>query len=129
MRRWLPALALIFLLGGCASAGAPPSGTPDPGPSADPTESAGPRATPVPVPRFVSAADDGAIFSMTVDQTTTLRAEASAPDPLLEGDAVLLIESVNVAAGDGREWEVRAVAPGTATVSGEDWEITFDVSE
>lgn len=128
MRRWLPALALVALLTGCASAG--------PSPTADPSEEPEPSASPVaePVPRFIGAADDGSTFAMTVDQTTTLRvADAEASDPELDGSSVLVIAIVNVTASDGREWEVRAIEPGVSIISGTDgdvsWEITLSVSE
>lgn len=128
MRVWVPALALVALLTGCASAGPSPGGSSEsPRPSASDTPAA-------PVPRFIGPADDGSTFAMTVDQTTTLRvADAEAPDPELDGTAVLLIPMVNVAPGDGREWEVRAVEPGIATLTGVDgdvsWTITLSVSE
>lgn len=123
MRRWLPALALAVLLGGCASAGSP-------SPGSSPSDAPGPTASATPVPRFVSAHDDGAVFAMTVGQTTTLRTEQGSADPAVEGDAVLVIESVNVAAGDAREWEVRAVESGRAVVTGaEGWTLAFEVAD
>ena len=128
MRRLLPALALVALLTGCARAGQVPPGEP----SAEPEPTA--SVTPAPVPRFIGAADDGASFTMTVDQTTTLRVtDVEASDPILDGESVIVIPVVNVAPGDGRQWEVRAVAPGTSTIrgvdAGLDWTITLIVSE
>jgi uncharacterized lipoprotein YmbA len=121
MRRWLPALALAVLLGGCASAGSP---SPGPTPSGAPE----PSASATPVPRFVGAADDGAVFAMTVGQTTTLRTEQGTADPVVEGDAVLLVESVNVTDSGAREGVVRAVEAGRATVSGDDWTLAFEIA-
>jgi hypothetical protein len=98
--------------------------------SPEPTSSA-PEAEPV--PRFVGPADDGRAFTMTVDQTTTLRmTDAGADDPVVDGGAVLVIAVANVSGGDAREWEIRAVEPGEATVQGSttegDWSIVFVVS-
>ncbi|SFR92550.1 hypothetical protein SAMN04487846_0665 [Microbacterium sp. cf046] len=119
MKRWLPALALLAVLTGCASAGSPPNGesvSPEPTPSASASTSEEPGA---PVPRFVTPDDDGQTYGMTVGQTTTLRIDdPDAPEPDVEGESVLLIQIVNVAESGTREWEVRAVEPGEATVSG-----------
>src|SRR5687767_13124295 len=130
MRRWVPALALLAVLTGCAGAGPSPGGsTASPDMSATPEPSA--SATPaVPVPRFIGPADDGSVYAMAVDQTTTLRtADAGAADPEVEGTAVLVIPTLNVAPGGGREWEVRAVEPGAAVLTGTDggggWTITL----
>ncbi len=95
-----------------------------------PTSSA---AEPEPAPRFVGPSDDGRAFAMTVDQTTTLRVtEAEADDPVVDGGAVLVIAVANVSGSGAREWEIRAVEPGEATVRGStgagDWSIVFVVS-
>lgn len=53
----------------------------------------------------------------------------SAGDPLVEGDSVVLVQVVNVADSGRREWEVRAVAPGTSLVtsSSKAWSFTIVV--
>ncbi|MDY0908137.1 hypothetical protein [Microbacterium sp. CFBP9034] len=139
MRRWLPALILVALLTGCASAGTPPEGTPPEG--TPPDGSASPSASPqpsasaaVPVPRFIGPVDDGRTYAMTVGETTALQlVDPDAPEPELEGTSVLLILVTNVAGGDAREWEVRAVEPGASVLrgseSGAPWAITITVSE
>lgn len=134
MRRLVPAVALVLLLTSCASAGpastgAPTTGDPTPG---EPMPTASADAEPA--PRFIGAADDGATFSLEVDQTTTLRAtDAEASDPELDGESVLVIPVANITSSAGREWEIRAVAPGTSTLTGTDagekWTITLTVSE
>ena len=88
----------------------------------------------VPAPRFIGPADDGSAYAMTVGQTTTLRlAEPDATEPEVEGAAVLLIAVVNVTGSGAREWEVRAVEPGSAAIHGSaaegTWTIEFIVSE
>ena len=147
MGRWLTALILVAALAGCAgcasggppgtgapvpeptSSGPPPSATPAPAPS-EPSPSATAAA---PVPRFIGPAEDGRTFAMTPGQTTTLRlTDPSAPEPEVEGAAVLLIPIANVADGGAREWEVRAVEPGDAVLrsAGEPpWTIAFIVAE
>lgn len=72
-------------------------------------------------------------YAMTVGQTTTLRiSDPDAPEPDVVGEAVLLIAVINVAESGVREWEVRAVEPGTTTVQGaagdESWVITLSVT-
>ena len=128
MGRWLPALALVVLLTGCASAGPSPSGGP---PVPDPSAS---ESAPAPAPRFIGPSDDGSTFVLTVGQTTALRTtDPEAADPELEGTSVLVIPVLNVAAGTGREWEVRAVEPGTSTLrgseAGTEWEIVLTVTD
>ena len=61
--------------------------------------------------------------------TTTLRVQdQSAPDPVVEGAAVLLVPIVNITDSGAREWELRAVAPGTSTVTGRDPDYSFVVT-
>ena len=128
MGRWIPALVLVALLTGCASAGPSPSGGP---PVPDPSASHSPA---IPAPKFIGAADARATFELTVGQTTTLRStDPGAPEPELEGTSVLVIPVINVDASAGREWEVRAVEPGTSTLrgaeAGKEWEITLTVTD
>lgn len=112
-----------------------PSGTPGSSESPVPSESSEPSDAPAgEVPRRITPADDGMRFSMEVDQTTTLRlAQDAASDPVASGSAVELILQVNVTDSGAREWEVRAVEPGTSVVSGIDgekeWAITLIVTD
>lgn len=128
MRRLLlPALALVALLAGCASAGPQPSQDASPPPRPAASESPDPE----PAPRFVGPADDGAVYALAVDATTTLRLPAGdETEPELEGAAVLLIPVVSVAGDGAREWEIRGAEPGTAVVrdpGADGWAVTFVV--
>ena len=99
--------------------------------SPQPTSSAGSAA--LPAPRFIGPADDGRTYSLQVGQTTTLRiGDPDAAEPVADGAAVLLVAVVNVTDSGAREWEVRAVEPGAATIRGAGettWEIGFAVGE
>lgn len=130
MLRWVPALALVVLLTGCASSGpaAQTGGTVSPHPTPSPASSA------APAPRFIGPSDGGRMYSMTVGQTTTLRiSDPDAAEPEAEGTAVLLIAVANVTGSGAREWEVRAVEPGTSTIVSDhhdpSWEITLVVED
>lgn len=80
------------------------------------------------MPRLLTPADDGRTYAMTVGQTTTLRLrDTAAPEPEVEGDAVLLIAVTNVTASGAREWEVRAVEPGDATITGTDADVAWTI--
>jgi hypothetical protein len=69
---------------------------------------------------------------MSVGQTSTLvLTDAAAAEPELVGTSVLLIQVVNIDASSRREWEVRAVEPGTSTIRGggsAPWEIRLEVN-
>ncbi|GAA3632700.1 hypothetical protein GCM10022200_14560 [Microbacterium awajiense] len=120
VRRVAVILSLAVVLAGCSSGG-----------GVSPSDESSPSETVVaaePIPRRVGPADDGALFTMEIDETTTLRLPASdTSEPQLEGTSALLIEQVNVDAADGREWEVRAVEPGRSVIRGDEWEITLEV--
>ncbi|MGC5221218.1 hypothetical protein ACPW96_01325 [Micromonospora sp. DT81.3] len=93
-----------------------------------------PASSAVPAPRFVGPSDNGQTYAMAVGQTTTLRiSDPDAAEPEAEGTAVLLIAVANVTDSGAREWEVRAVEPGTSTIvgAGKDasWEITLVVED
>lgn len=82
------------------------------------------------MPRVVTPADDGARFTMPVGATSTLRVQdPSAPDPVATGTSVLVVPVVNVTDSGVREFELRAVSPGTTTVSGSgpDYTVTLVV--
>ncbi|GHE33147.1 hypothetical protein [Streptomyces vinaceus] len=128
----LAALALAFT--GCGGGGARPpqkgthaSGaggtgdTGDTGGTGDPE--GGTRATaaatqPPAQGRVLTGADDGFAGRLTVGQTARLRLPLpeGGPEPTAEGDAVLLIRVSNVTGTGHREWELRAVHPGTTRI-------------
>ena len=70
------------------------------------------------MPRRVTPEDDGGTFAMTTGTTSSLVVgDTSAADPAVSGDAVLLVQVVNVVDSGVREWEVRALRPGTSTIT------------
>ena len=116
----------LLLVGGCG--GGEPSGPGTPGGTGG-TASAGVPSTPtasgtvtaVPVPRTVTPADDGRAFTMPNGTTTALRVQdPTAGDPVVDGASVLVVPVVNVTDSGVREWELRAVTPGTTTLTGSD---------
>jgi predicted secreted protein len=117
----------LLLVGGCG--GGEPPGATDGTASGPPATTSSPGASPTrPAPRTVTPTDDGARFTMAEGTTTTLRVQdQSAPDPVVEGAAVLLVPIVNITDSGAREWELRAVAPGTSTVTGRDPDYSFVV--
>ena len=103
-------------------AGAAPSGgAPTPGDhGATPTSDAG---------RTITADDDGDVVVLSVgDQVELVQADPLSPDPVVTGDAVELVEFVNVTGSTSREWEIRALAPGTAEVAVPDTGGTFRIT-
>jgi hypothetical protein len=83
-------------------------------PTAPPASPAEPAA---PIPRVVTPADDGRIFTMRVDEVAALVvADPDAPDPVVDGRSVLVIPIVNIQASGRREWELRAVARGRTVI-------------
>jgi hypothetical protein len=76
-------------------------------------------------------ADDGRVYTMKVGQSATLAlSDPADPEPQVDGSAVILIAVVNITGSSSREWEVRAVQEGSATIRGGDdaWSIQIDVS-
>ena len=69
---------------------------------------------------------------MAVGQTAGLVVpDPLAPDPAVEGDAVEVVDIVNVDASGQREWELRAVRPGRTVIRGggsTPYVITIDVA-
>jgi hypothetical protein len=56
---------------------------------------------------------------MMVGQTAGLVVpDPLAPDPSVEGDAVEVVDVVNVDASGQREWELRAIRPGRTVLKG-----------
>lgn len=83
----------------------------------------------VDAPRRVTPDDSGSTFRLRTGATSTLvLRDPEAPEPRAEGASVLVIRMVNVQNSGVREWELRAVAPGTTVVRGGDaYVITFVV--
>jgi hypothetical protein len=105
--------------------------TPEPG-ETGPRSGAASTFPPVePVPRRLSPADDGRTFSMVVGRTAGLVVpDPLAPDPAVEGNAVEVVDVVNVDASGQREWELRAIRPGRTVLRGAGstpYVITFEV--
>lgn len=49
--------------------------------------------------------------------TELLQSDPQAADPTVDGDSIELVEVVNVMGSGRRQWEVRAVAPGTSELT------------
>lgn len=127
--------AAVILLGGCGG-GEPPGA---PGTTTGGTAGSGgtrttasgpvPSGTAEPVPRRLTPEDDGGRFTMAAGTTTTLRVDdPAAPDPRVVGESVLVVPVLNVTDSGVREWELRAVAPGTTTVTGRDPDYTLTIA-
>lgn len=70
------------------------------------------------MPRRLTPEADGGHYSMTVGSTAALVVHGQGVDqPEVDGTSVLLIPVVNVTDSGAREWEVRAVEPGTSTIT------------
>ncbi|MFB7784345.1 hypothetical protein ACFC1D_16750 [Streptomyces vinaceus] len=111
----LAALALAFTGCGGGEARPPQKGTHASGAGG----SGGTGGTPPPAQgRVLTGADDGFAGRLTVGQTARLRLPLpeGGPEPTAEGDAVLLIRISNVTGTGHREWELRAVHPGTTRI-------------
>lgn len=87
---------------------------------------------PEPAPRIVSPADDGRVLSLATGGVVNLVAppDPSAPPLGIEGDSVEVVEVVNITDSGSRQWELRAIGPGTTRISGAGdvpFEVTFVV--
>ncbi|MFK0218899.1 hypothetical protein ACIQWN_12025 [Streptomyces vinaceus] len=117
----LAALALAFTGCGGGEARPPQQGThaSGAGGTGGTGGSGGTGGTPPPAQgRVLTGADDGFAGRLTVGQTARLRLPLpeGGPEPTAEGDAVLLIRISNVTGTGHREWELRAVHPGTTRI-------------
>jgi len=81
------------------------------------------------VPKRLTPEDDGGRFTMVAGTTSALRVDdPAAPDPTVVGESVLVVPVLNVTDSGVREWELRAVAPGTTTVTGRDPDYTLTIT-
>ncbi|MGE7387962.1 hypothetical protein ACQKM2_21050 [Streptomyces sp. NPDC004126] len=112
--RRLACLAALALFTGCGS------GAPGAARTRTPVTGTGPTpGTPVPARgRVLGPADDGFTGRLAVGETALLRLPAREErEPVLTGGSVLLIPVENLARSGHREWEIRAVRPGTSRIS------------
>lgn len=128
IRRQLPALVYACLLAGCGGGFAAAGGGPAPEPTPTPVPS---QSEPSPVPRTLTPANDGGVYTMKVGQSAGLIVpDPTAPDPEVQGRSVEVVEVVNIDASGRREWELRAVASGRTTLragGSRPYTITLDV--
>lgn len=83
-----------------------------PGPA--PTE---PDGGPTAPPTLLTPADDERTVTMAVGDVTDLVVpDPFAPDPVVEGSSLEVVELVNVQASGNRQWELRAVRTGTTVL-------------
>src|SRR6478609_1128861 len=127
--------AAVILLGGCGSgepAGAPGTttgGTVGGGGTGTTASTPSPSGTAEPVPKRLTPEDDGGRFTMVAGTTSALRVDdPAAPDPTVVGESVLVVPVLNVTDSGVREWELRAVTPGTTTVTGRDPDYTLTIT-
>ncbi|WP_392542374.1 hypothetical protein [Oryzobacter telluris] len=117
-RWWLPAALSLALVAGCGAGEPSPSGSPGGSTTGSTAATVSPSGSPSAAPRRLTPEDDGATFSMVVGRSVSLVvSDTSADDPEVTGDAVQLVQVVNVTASGVREWEVRAEKPGTSTIT------------
>ena len=112
MKPMLPVLAAAALLAACGGGELPLPATED-----SPTVIATPEYAPA--PSILTPADDGKQYTMAVDEVSRLVVgDPHAPDPSSSGPALLIVPVFNVQESGQREWEVRAAAAGSATITG-----------
>ncbi len=79
--------------------------------------------------RRLRVTDDGATLVLHIGETATLiQDDPLSPDPVVKGDAVELVEMVSIGDTGDRQWEIRAVATGSATIEAVDGEVAFTVT-
>ncbi|MER6775593.1 MULTISPECIES: hypothetical protein [unclassified Streptomyces] len=103
---------------GTGGTGEPAGGTRAPGVTGGTSATAAGAPTPA-QGRVLTGADDGFAGRLAVGQTARLRLPLpeGGPLPTARGDAVLLIRVSNVTGSGHREWELRAVRPGTTRIT------------
>lgn len=127
----LVAVSLALAATGCGQSEGPSRGTvPEPAGTTTATPTPGPDDTAASdAGRTLTAADDGEVVNLEVDeQASLIQSDPTSPDPTVTGDAVEVVEVVNVTASGRREWELRAVSPGTTTMVVQDGDVTFDLT-
>lgn len=101
------------------------------GPSPTPSTRS-PESTSPPAPdraRTLTPADDGTTVHLRIGEVVELHvADSFAPEPDVQGDAIEVAETVSATGSSGREFEVRAVGAGHATLTGESDGTTFSIS-
>lgn len=101
--RWA-AGTIAILLAACAAAGGHRGGS-------------GPAPGVAGAGRLFTPADDGVDAWLAIGDTARLIVpDPSAPDPEVEGEAIELVEVINIAASGRREWEIHARRPGMAVI-------------
>lgn len=138
----LVAAGLVLAATGCVG-GSPVSDAPDVKPTVDSTRAAaestegrvGPshpgvsQPTETDIGRRLRVGDDGATIRLNVGETAILiQDDPGSPDPVVKGDALELVEMLNIDATDDRQWEIRAVKAGSATIEAVDGEAVFTIT-
>lgn len=78
--------------------------------------------------RTLTPADDSTTVHLRVGEVVELHvADSFAPEPDVQGDAIEVAETVSATGSSGREFEVRAVRAGDATLTGESDGTTFSI--
>lgn len=151
-RAGLVVAGLALAATGCGQSGEPPSSPAPTAITAPPTGEAGPTSpasppspgtaapgdTQTPTPdeevgtdagRTLTAADDGAVVVLRVGEEASLvQQDPQSPDPVVTGDAVEVVEVVNIQASGQRQWALRAVTPGTTELEVTDGDTTFHLA-
>jgi len=129
----LPTLVFVVMLAaGCGDGGetaesADPGSATSAGPEVIPTTAvasttvttSSPTEAPVagPAPRFFTPATPSGAYRMAVGESSTIQLPDDAPAPEVRGGAALVIDVASVAPAGFRQWELRGVAAGEATIS------------
>lgn len=78
--------------------------------------------------RGVDSMDDGAVLHLRVGENADLVIrDPSAPDPIVVGDALTLVGTDNARSSGVREWEIRAIRPGSASIRAQERGTRFTI--